>query len=197
MGQLRVFTALPLPAEAVRRLSGACAGLRSGFPGLRVVREEALHVTLQFYGELPEDTVRQLAEHLPAAVAEGRGPEAGSSGIRATLGGLGQFPPSGAPRVLYCPVGAGSEEVAALHARLRDALRQSCRMEGEAGQEDGRPFTAHVTVARSRGGIVDVAAARRLFAFELPIELDRVVLFQSILGRQGAEYRPLASAAFV
>lgn len=187
MATLRVFTALPLPAEAVRRLAEACAGLRRDFPNLRVVRPAGLHVTLQFFGELEGERVRGIAEALPAATG------LALSRIAAVVGGLGQFPPAGAPRVLYCPLGAGSEAVGALYARLREALRP---LAGGAGEQPGRAFQPHVTVARNKGGFIDLAAARQLFDFEIPVQLDRVVLFQSVLGRDGAEYRPLATAVF-
>ncbi len=189
MATLRVFTALPLPAEAVRRLAEACAALGLDFPNLRVVHPEGLHVTLQFFGELEGERAQEIAERLPAAI--GAPPEV--TRIATVVGGLGQFPPAGSPRVLYCPLGAGGEAVGALYARLRDALRP---LTGGAGEEPGRAFQPHVTVARNKGGFIDLPAARERFAFEIPVQLDRVVLFQSILGRDGAEYRPLATAVF-
>jgi 2'-5' RNA ligase len=185
-GGLRVFTGLPLPVDVVRRLADPCAALRRSFPNLRVVRPEGLHVTLEFLGELPEERVREIAGRL-AALEE---PSLAVARIRTVLGGLGQFPPAGAPRVLYCPLGAGSEAVSALYAQVCALL------DGRGGRDAGRAYTPHVTVARSKGGFLDMAAARELFAFEIPVELDRIVLFQSVLGRQGAEYRPLKSVMF-
>jgi 2'-5' RNA ligase len=183
MPAMRVFTGLPLPGDAVGRLAGPCTALRRGYPNLRVVRPEGLHVTLQFFGELQEEQVCGLMTEL-------EDPSFAVARIRTTIGGLGQFPPAGAPRVLYCPLGPGSEAVSALYALL------SARLNRQAASGAERAYAAHVTVARSKGGHVDMTAARELFAFEIPVELDRLVLFQSILGRQGAEYRPLKSVMF-
>ena len=54
---MRVFAALPLPSTAVEEISRTIASLRLRFPSLRYVSSKAMHLTLHFFGELPEEAV--------------------------------------------------------------------------------------------------------------------------------------------
>ncbi|MBN1836827.1 MAG: 2'-5' RNA ligase family protein [Spirochaetales bacterium] len=198
-GPVRAFAALPLPGEALARLERAGRELKRRSSDFRVVRPEGMHVTLFFFGDLEMERLEQVRQAL-------RDPGLGVPAVQASLGGLGRFPPRGSPRVLYCPVLRGREEIEELHRRLREALlaawypnggaRRGARS-GEAERpswDDRRAFTPHVTVARSRGGRAGYgvpAGVEELFAFDQPACLDRVVLFQSVLKPEGAEYRPL------
>jgi len=194
---IRVFAALPLPGEALARLERAAEELERRGRDFRVVRPEGMHVTLFFFGELEQERVSLLQRAMEA-------PAVGMPALEASLGGLGQFPPRGAARVLYCPVLRGGEEIAGLHRRLREALLAAWESSpGQAGQsgaggrppwDDRRPFKPHVTVARSRrggGAPGGLSGLEEAFGFEQPATLDRLVLYQSILKPGGAEYRPL------
>jgi 2'-5' RNA ligase len=221
---MRVFAALPLPPAALQRLEGAVAELRdrartarSG--GLRAVRPEGMHITLIFFGELEGERLEQIRSALG-------NPSLPGPPIAASIGGLGQFPPRGMPRVLYCPVRGGAKEIEGLYGRLRasalaawgggrsgagysDGSDEPVPGDGEVGErtqpggqarppwDDRRSFTPHVTVARNRGGHVAVTDLRAPFDFEEPALLERLVLFQSILGPGGAEYRPLETVHFM
>ena len=152
-----------------------------------------MHITLIFFGELDQ---RALAVVLGAL----EDPSLAVGPIAASLGGLGQFPPRGAPRVLYCPIRRGAEEIRELHRRLRAVLLAAWAAAGPtdvaaepAGPawDEGRPLTPHLTVARGRGGAVVPEDLEAIYRFEQPVTLERLVLLQSILRPAGAEYRPL------
>lgn len=182
---MRVFLALPLPAEAVQGLKDGLAELQRRYTLLKVVRPEALHITLVFLGERrPEEVeaVSALLEDPVLAVPR----------IPACLRGYGQFPPRGSPRVLYCPVVEGAAEVSGLQRSLIGLLHRA----GVRCEEESRPFEPHLTLARNKGQRVDGGEVRALFAAELRFVFDRLVLFQSLLRPQGAEYRPLKTVVF-
>ena len=145
-----------------------------------------MHITLIFFGELDQ---RALAVVLGAL----EDPSLAVGPIAASLGGLGQFPPRGAPRVLYCPIRRGAEEIRDLHRRLRAVLLAAWAAADPAGPawDEGRPLTPHLTVARGRGAAVVAEDLEDIYRFEQPITLERLVLLQSILRPAGAEYRPL------
>lgn len=182
---MRVFLALPLPAMVVDRLREVTEGLRTRTRDLKVVRPEGLHITLVFLGERSDEEVAALTPLLAA-------PELARGPIQASLGGYGQFPPSGSPRVIFTPLREGNRETCALQADLVAVLRGG----GVLLQEENRPFSPHVTLARSRVGRGEAVACGDLFAFEQRFNFDRLVLFQSVLKPQGAEYRPLQTVAF-
>jgi 2'-5' RNA ligase len=177
---VRLFLAIPFPEPALARLRAVITGLHGR--DLKVVRPEGLHLTLVFLGERDQEEAGRIAALLEA-------PELGVPRIAASLGGFGQFPPRGSPRVIYTPVREGAREIAALQQALVGVLQR----EGVRLEEEARGFTPHLTLARRGGGPPDLNGLEDLLDFELPFAADRLVLFQSLLKPAGAEYRALKS----
>lgn len=182
--RLRLFLALDLPAERRAALHG-WAQRSFAAEGLRVVRAEALHVTLAFLG------------HHPAAVADR---------VAAILGSVEPRPvaiapfaePQRVPRSRPRLVALGLEAPAAaeIQAELVPPLVAAGLYEPER-----RPFWPHVTLVRARAGR-HAAAARRALRRDppaLPGELRapfgavRLALYRSSLRPDGAEYVSLAN----
>jgi 2'-5' RNA ligase len=187
---VRLFLALPLPPQVLQRLSSITGEMREGFPSLKVVRPEGLHLTLVFLGERPPGEAEGVGSLLDS-------PSLAVPRIPATLGGYGQFPPRGAMRVVFTPVKEGAREVVELQQTLTEVLVQGgIRLEEEARPfrpGSTRGFTPHITLARSRGGGADAERLAPLLDFEERFVFDRLVLFQSLLRPGGAEYRALKS----
>ncbi len=177
---MRLFLALPLPAATLARL--AAVSERLGGRQLKVVRPEGLHLTLVFLGEREEAEARAIGELLQA-------PELRLPRIPASLGGYGQFPPQGSPRVIFAPVREGAREIVELQRSLVGVLRRA----GVPLQEEARGFQPHLTLARSGNLRPDLRGLEDLLAFEERFVIERLVLFRSLLKPQGAEYQGLAS----
>jgi RNA 2',3'-cyclic 3'-phosphodiesterase len=178
----RLFVAVPLSEAARAAVADVVERIRAGEPegrGVRWVRLEGLHITLRFLGPTPEARIGDVA----AAVA---GAAAGIAPFGVRIAGADAFPPVGRPRTLWLDLDRGVDDLAALAARLDDAL-------ADAGWErERRPFRAHLTLARAdgvRAGPATVTALRAAAA-ELAIEspIERVVLFESITGSGRARY---------
>jgi 2'-5' RNA ligase len=180
---VRVFAALPLPPTAAAALASALEPLRSANPGFRWVNAAGYHITLHFFGEIGTDRVEQLKRALSDPAL--RGPQ-----IPARLGSIGQFPPRGSPRVVWISLARGSEE-----ARQRWDL-----FEGTVAplgwQPDPRGFTPHVTAGRAGRDPVDIAGASLYRPPEIDFAFTEIVLFESVPGRGGSVYNPLARAPF-
>ena len=178
---MRVFAALPLPPRTAHLLAETLISFRQAGPGLKTVSVDGLHVTLHFFGEIDEAAISALQSAMDH-------PRLSRPPIPAVLGPLGRFPPSGNPNVLFRRIDAGGVEIASYRGLFLAAIA----LLGYRPEE--RPFTAHVTVARNRGGGVnlrDVAEPEPLvFAFE------ECVLFRSIMERTGARYEPLKRIRF-
>jgi RNA 2',3'-cyclic 3'-phosphodiesterase len=188
-GSLRLFVAVPLPPHAV---AAAAAILDAVGPpgearGIRWVIADRLHVTLRFLGAAPRAAVPDVA----AAVREGT---LGMSAFRVTIAGAGAFPSIERPRVLWLGLTQGADELTALAAALDPPLARV------GWAPPARPVRAHLTVARTDAAGYDggAAAARALIAAaegrSSTFDADRVVLFQSHLGRGPARYEALAEA---
>ena len=135
---VRGFVAVLLPDGVRSRLAATAAELRARAPGLAWVRAENLHLTLRFLGDVGARGARARAGGGPGR-SDGDGPF-----HRSRSGGLGGFPSTRAPRVVWAGVVAGGEGLRALHAAL-DAALVARGIPGE-----GRAFHPHVTLARAR-----------------------------------------------
>ncbi len=202
----RLFFAVPLPdevREAIRPIRDAVqSGVGDGQARIRWVRIESLHLTLRFLGPTPLDRAPDL----------GRAGERAASAVEpfeVRIGGAGAFPPAGRPRTLWLGLRAGAEGLARLAAELDSALAGTSwpgqgapapahRDAPPHGGREERPFTPHLTIARTDGLRLAGEAARALAAaaagHEWSFRADRIVLFRSHLGHGPAWYEALAEA---
>lgn len=184
----RLFVGVPLPAEARSAITDVVDGVRAlplpaGARDVRWVRLDGLHLTLRFLGPTEDDRVAPTIAAVQVAAAT-TGP------IDIELSGAGTFPSGRRPRTLWVGVTRGGKELAELAARTEQALV-------EAGwAPEGRPFRAHLTLARSDGVSVGPLVADRLASAmagrRIACTLDALGLFQSITGGGPARYIPLA-----
>jgi 2'-5' RNA ligase len=178
---MRAFLAIPLPEE-VRRKAAAARGLlvaeRSGW---RFAREDGLHLTLRFLGDV--DPSRR--ESLDAAC---RDAARGTGLLPLRLRGASVVPAAGRPRVLWLPVFDESPD-----GSLDRLARRVEQVRAEGFDPEQRPFAAHVTLARARRGarleVPSVSQVGDLGAFVA----DRLVLFRSVSERGGSTYLEEAS----
>ncbi|MFC4001162.1 RNA 2',3'-cyclic phosphodiesterase [Prauserella oleivorans] len=163
-GRARLFTALPLPGEAVDSLRAELARHPCG-PGsrrLRWSRPQTWHVTLGFYGmDDPRERSAWLRERL-----------AGIAAPVVRLEASGSF-----RGVLWIGVrGDGLDELAA-------AVRP---------EDEERAFRGHLTLARGDAPAAIRAWARLLGSYRGPAWTAReVVLFRSDAGARGHVHTPV------
>jgi 2'-5' RNA ligase len=181
---VRVFAALPLPPPVVSRLAELSAELGRRYSRLKAVRPEAFHITLIFWAELGEPQVRRLSELMEEPGL------ARSEPMSVSLGGLGQFPPRGNPRVIYRSIETGSREIIA----FRRLLTERVRLLGADFPLESRRFTPHVTLARNKGEIL--ADGGWMPVADEKFTIDRCVLYRSELRPQGPLYTPLKTIMF-
>jgi 2'-5' RNA ligase len=180
----RLFVALDLPQD-VR--AGLVDWQRTALadPALRVVRPEALHMTLVFLGYQNEKDVKAIAK--TAFEANARAPAVEL--VREPVG----VPKGKRPRLIA--LAANSDETVALQQQVQERLVEAGFYEPEK-----RAFWPHLTVARVKP---EAPRSRRpahiriephplpehVFRFFRP---TRLVLFKSHLRRSGAEYEAMA-----
>ena len=182
---MRVFIALPLSSEIRKLLSEVMDKLGLSYKNLKRVPAANRHITLHFFGEISEEKTEKLKSVLDDPLLTGRI-------IKASLGGLGSFPARGNPRVIFCTLKEGAEEVVAFRRTLNEIIHNS----GLAVEEEGRSFTPHITLARNKGGRIDPNFLNSLDLEQRVFSFDRLILYQSILRSTGAEHRPLKTLIF-
>jgi len=190
-GTSRLFVAVPAADEVradVGKLMEKVAGgpITERGPGQpRWVRVDDLHLTLRFLGATPDERQAEIAAALATAAAE-------TAPFRVVLSGGGAFPSAYAPRVLWIGIAEGSDDLTGL---VRHLNRELAPLGFPA---ETRPFTPHLTLARTDGvagaderARVLTEAARDL---RLTWQADRIVLYKTLVGRGPVHYEGLAEA---
>jgi len=167
---IRLFVGLELPPSTKMALGM----LRGDVDGARWLREDQLHLTLRFIGEVSPESAEDIREALHSV---------DFAPFEVALKGLGVFGKMRQPRAVWAGV-ADPEPLKALHDKIESALSWA----GFAG--DGRRYIPHVTLARFKG------RSRRLEAFLAEhqdfaapaFQVEHFTLFRSHLSRHGARY---------
>ncbi len=135
---VRSFISIPVPKAGIEVLERAVKRLDSEIGGqVRWVRPRGIHLTLKFMGDIPASTVERVLEALPEVAAA-------FSPFEISMSGLGVFPNSRRPRVLW----AGLDGDLATLLALQIAVDQAVEKLG-LPKED-RPFSPHLTLGRVR-----------------------------------------------
>jgi 2'-5' RNA ligase len=142
-----------------------------------------MHLTLAFLGEVDEGRSQTLVEVMRQPIDRPPQPIA--------FGGLGMFPPHGAPRVLWLGVDSGEAEVLDIQRVVAERVK-SLDVTLEA-----RPFHPHLTLARWRDS--RPSDRRRLAGVEQRKSVARiaatsVTLLHSRLSSNGPTYTALCEA---
>jgi 2'-5' RNA ligase len=181
---VRLFFSLPIPGEVKQRLRPALeeAHEASG-GGVGFTKIDQLHFTLAFLGEQPG-----ADEALAAGVSLREVPA-----FELVLSGVGAFPSTMRPRVLWIGVTGGGAELVAAAEKLRTAL------EHRGFKLEERKFRPHLTLGRVRPQ--GERGAKQALAVVPPGELARwmaseACLMQSVLGKGGATHTVLRTFPF-
>lgn len=171
---IRLFVGIALPPEVRRYL----LALQSGIRGARWQRDDQLHLTLKFIGEVEETTADDIDAAL-SAIATPVFPLA--------VEGAGVFGPPKAPRMLWAGV-SPKDSVVHLHDKIEAALARI----GMPAEE--RKFTPHITLARlsnGRAGAAGVAAFLAAYSGlkTPPFMVEEYLLYSSKMSENGSFYR--------
>jgi 2'-5' RNA ligase len=169
---LRLFTAVPIPWDVAQTLKRR----QTGLPGARWRPEEALHVTLAFYGEISERQADDLAGELARIPVDP---------FEITLKGVGAWGDAHRSLTLWAGV-EPSERLTVLAGRCKAAgERAGIRMEP-------RVYRPHLTLAylktRTNPDRIGAWVTGHNLLHSPPIRIDRFGLYSSTLGSDGSTY---------
>ena len=135
---MRAFIALEVPAHVLDSLVEFQGEVKSSGADLKLVERENLHFTLKFLGEISDAQVSDASSRLA---------KLGLQGVEVEVKGVGAFPTTARPRVVWA--GAAPEDEGAVTS-IADPVNESLR---DIGERDERPFRAHITLARVRSPV--------------------------------------------
>ncbi|PYO00958.1 MAG: RNA 2',3'-cyclic phosphodiesterase [Candidatus Rokuibacteriota bacterium] len=181
---VRAFVAILLPDAVRAKLGAEIERLRACGRNVAWVASDNLHVTLKFLGHVEPSRLDDAVSALTVASAV-------VAPFDLDVAGLGAFPSSTRPRVLWAGLAEGADAAAKLARSIDSALA------GHGFPPEDRPFAGHVTLGRVREPRGDrelasalAASARQRFG---RFTVDRVALMRSELSSRGAHYSILAA----
>ena len=183
---VRAFLAVDLAPDVHARLVALKRSLADAIPSVRWVRDENLHATIKFLGNVAATQIESLRQVLSPVVGR-------LTAFTVRARGLGTYPSPRRPRVVW--IGLMADELPRLAAAVDSAL------EPLGFARDGRPFRSHITLGRMHApqAWAPLADALRRYASDDfgSCRINEVVAYRSELQRTGAAYTRLWSIGLV
>jgi 2'-5' RNA ligase len=182
---IRSFLAFELPPDIKRMVKDISEDIRRTRLDLKCVKVDNIHLTVVFMGNIRSEDVRAIGEEAGDVCVD-------FDPFEIALKGLGVFPNTRRPRVLWLGLEVETERISS----FRDSLQE--RLLDFGVSEEKRAFTPHLTLGRFRkperndpllGDIIS-----RYADIKGPAgRLEELIMFKSELRPGGAEYTKLNS----
>jgi 2'-5' RNA ligase len=184
---IRSFLAFELPPQIRHVLSDVFEKLKKTSLDARWVRPEGIHLTVIFMGDTREEDISPISE-FTGGVCSRYGP------FTMALNGMGCFPNSRNPRVLWLGVEGTLERM----SRFRDEMQRGLTPFGI--QQEKRDFRPHLTLGRFKKPPKKASDLEKLLSENRGLtspacSLNELILFKSDLRPGGAVYTKMRSWA--
>ena len=143
---------------------------------------------MRFIGEVSETIAPELIRALSAPMR--------LEPFDLRFGACGAFPPGGPPRVIWIGLANGVPSLAAINGEMNR------RLERFGFEAEARPYSAHLTLARTKEVTLGSAPDVRRILRETPIpdvrcRIEHATIFRSELSPKGARHESLATCSFL
>jgi RNA 2',3'-cyclic 3'-phosphodiesterase len=180
---VRAFIAIPLPKDCQTMLESMQRDLRESGADVRWVPITSIHLTLKFLGEVEPEIIPKMAQSL-RTISQPEQP------LNLRIGGLGSFPASRNPKVVWCGIGGDTENL----LRLQQKIETVCADMGFPPEE--RSFQPHLTLGRVKGkrNLQRLQDCIKIGSdLEYRFKADQYHVYRSTLKPQGAVYTILGN----
>ena len=182
MEGIRSFIAIEVPQPLQARMGELQRELKRVEADVKWVRPWSIHFTLKFLGTVPEEVLEKVSLAISPVISSWEP-------FDLRIHGLGCFPSSRNPRILWLGIDRGTEQISPLQEVIeKKAVEVSFLPEP-------RPFTPHLTIGRVRsfkgkGALTQAIEAHKNIEIGA-FQAKEVFLFQSELTPSGAIYTKL------
>ena len=182
---IRTFIAVELPQDIHHALRQLQAILRMSMPDVRWTKAGNIHLTLKFLGDVQVSRLDAISEAL-RDVARQFAP------FTMSLTGIGAFPNSRKPRIVWVGIDQGADELVKIAKQIEASMKRL------GFQREKRPFRPHLTIGRVRRlehPVTMTEALERAEVGELgEFSVQKVSFIKSQLDPAGSIYTTLAEA---
>ncbi|MCS7020462.1 MAG: RNA 2',3'-cyclic phosphodiesterase [Gemmataceae bacterium] len=187
MPQTRTFIAVEVNTGVRNNTIRLQQTLAQVASGVKWTSPDTLHITLLFLGDVDDRLLPEVCRHVQAAAQT-------VSPFSFSVAGLGAFPTLHHPKILWAGIQQGAEQLQALHAVIAGRL-----VPVGLYRPEERPYTPHLTLGRlrpdtPRGQLVRELQKRINWEAGLT-QVQEVVVFASVLDRQGPLHTPMFRAS--
>jgi len=179
---IRAFLAIDLPGSLRLGLAQVQGKLKESGADVRWVPVGNIHLTLKFFGNIPDGDVEAIA-------AAAREVAAKQAPFELQVTQAGAFPSAKSPRVVWLGLGGDLIPLAQMYHKLEKAFAALGHL------PEGRPFNPHLTLGRVKSPANRHRLAQileRMAPLEWPpFKVNEIILFRSTLTPQGSIYTPL------
>jgi 2'-5' RNA ligase len=179
---IRAFLAIELPDALRPGLAQIQGELKRSRADVRWVPVGNIHLTLKFFGTVPDDEIEALAQAAREAAAQ-------AAPLQLQPTSAGAFPSPNAPRVVWLGLGGDVIPLTRLYYGLEKAFAAL------GYPAEGRAFNPHLTLGRVKSPANRDRLAKLLATVPPldwpPFTVKELILFRSVLSPQGSKYTPL------
>ncbi len=185
---IRSFLAADVPPALRESIVCASEKLRSSATDVKWLKPEAIHLTLKFLGNIEEEQIEPIVAAISRVIAN-------QEPLVLKAEGIGVFPNLKRPRVIWVGLVGDTERLITIQTKIELSL-------SDLGfPAEKRPFSPHLTLGRIRSDKRITDLVRNIQELEgitfAPFTVTELVLYRSILQRDGAIYTPLRRLPFM
>jgi len=182
---IRSFLAFELPSDIKKTVKHVSEDVRGSKLNVKWVKVDNIHITVVFMGNISTEDIPAIREKIEKGCL-------GFEPFNISLKGLGVFPDTRRPRVLWLGLEGEIERMSSFKKGLQERLKPF------GIKEEKRRFKPHLTLGRFRkpnkSDPVLEGIISRYKDLESPVcPLEELVMFKSELKPGGAEYTRLES----
>ena len=184
---MRIFLSIELPDNIKKNVANLIEGFKLNLTPIKWVEPKNLHVTLKFLGWVDDKKTDNLFSLVESAVKDNKP-------FKVSIGGLGAFPTTKRPRILWIGITDGAENL----RKIANSLEENLAKEGY--REEEREFSAHITIGRIKEKI-DVGTLEKSVKEKEDVNLGGfeakyVSIMKSTLTQKGPIYEEIKKAYF-
>lgn len=136
MARIRTFIAVDIDPAVRDRAAALQEKLASADSGVKWVEPESMHITLLFLGDVPELDLVPICRSVIAGAQD-------VAPFTMAINGLGAFPNSRRPKVLWAGITEGADSLRLLHQTIETPL-----LETGCYRQEERGYNPHLTLGR-------------------------------------------------
>lgn len=179
---IRAFIAIEVDSVTKQKISGLINTLKKTNADVKWVRENQMHLTLKFLGNVSQDKIPFISDAIKQITYD-------IHEFPLSFSGIGAFPNTNRPRVIWAAIDKGSKELKTMAGLIEK------KMNSLGFKKEDRDYKAHLTLGRVRSQKNIKELAKNIsgaeFKIKSDIKIEKLTLFQSTLTPKGTVYAPL------